>query len=54
VNATRFHKKTGKVPVLLKREVLVILLTDTAALLREAIDLVDKDSERRMDKAFAG
>jgi 3-hydroxyacyl-CoA dehydrogenase len=48
-------KKTGKIPVLLKREVSGYIINRLqAALLREAIDLVDKDvaSAEDVDKAF--
>jgi len=50
-----FIKKLGKVPVLLKREVPGYIINRLqAALLREAIDLVDKDiaSAEDVDKAF--
>jgi 3-hydroxypropionate dehydrogenase (NADP+) len=50
-----FMKKLGKVPVLLKREVPGYIVNRLqAALLREAIDLVDKDvaSAEDVDKAF--
>ncbi len=50
-----FMKKLGKVPVLLKREVSGYIVNRLqAALLREAIDLVDKDiaSAEDVDKAF--
>jgi 3-hydroxypropionate dehydrogenase (NADP+) len=50
-----FMKKIGKVPVLLKREVSGYIVNRLqAALLREAIDLVDKDvaSAEDVDKAF--
>ncbi|MGA2318164.1 MAG: 3-hydroxyacyl-CoA dehydrogenase family protein [Thermodesulfobacteriota bacterium] len=50
-----FMKKLGKIPVLLKREVPGYIVNRLqAALLREAIDLVDKDvaSAEDVDKAF--
>ena len=50
-----FMKKLGKVPVLLKREVPGYIVNRfQAALLREAIDLIDKDvaSAEDVDKAF--
>jgi len=50
-----FMKRLGKVPVLLKREVSGYIVNRLqAALLREAIDLVDKDivSAEDVDKAF--
>jgi 3-hydroxypropionate dehydrogenase (NADP+) len=50
-----FMKKVGKVPVLLKREVPGYIINRLqAALLREAIDLVDKGvaSAEEVDKAF--
>jgi carnitine 3-dehydrogenase len=50
-----FMKRLGKVPVLLKREVPGYIVNRLqAALLREAIDLVDKDivSAEDVDKAF--
>ncbi len=50
-----FMKKLGKVPILLKREVPGYIVNRLqAALLREAIDLVDKDvaSAEDIDKAF--
>jgi 3-hydroxypropionate dehydrogenase (NADP+) len=50
-----FMKKVGKVPVLLKREVSGYIINRLqAALLREAIDLVDKGvaSAEEVDKAF--
>jgi len=50
-----FMKRLGKVPVLLKREVPGYIVNRfQAALLREAIDLVDKDivSAEDVDKAF--
>ena len=50
-----FMKKLGKAPVLLKREVPGYIVNRLqAALLREAIDLVDKDvaSAEDIDKAF--
>jgi 3-hydroxypropionate dehydrogenase (NADP+) len=50
-----FMKRIGKVPVLLKREVSGYIVNRLqAALLREAIDLVDKDivSAEDVDKAF--
>ena len=50
-----FMKRLGKVPVLLKREVPGYIINRLqAALLREAIDLVDKDvaSAEEVDKAF--
>ena len=50
-----FMKKLGKVPVLLKREVPGYIVNRLqAALLREAIDLIDKDvaSAEDVDKAF--
>lgn len=50
-----FIKKLGKVPVLLKREVPGYIINRLqAALLREAIDLVDKEiaSAEDVDKAF--
>jgi len=50
-----FMKKLGKVPVLLKREVPGYIVNRLqAALLREAIDLIDKDvaSVEDVDKAF--
>ena len=50
-----FMKKLGKVPVLLKREVPGYIVNRfQAALLREAIDLIDKDvaSVEDVDKAF--
>ena len=50
-----FMKELGKVPVLLKREVPGYIINRLqAALLREAIDLVDKDvaSAEEVDKAF--
>jgi 3-hydroxypropionate dehydrogenase (NADP+) len=50
-----FMKKLGKTPVLLKREVPGYIVNRLqAALLREAIDLVDKDvaSAEDVDKAF--
>jgi len=50
-----FMKSLGKVPVLLKREVSGYIVNRLqAALLREAIDLVDKDivSAEDVDKAF--
>ena len=56
LNATYdFMKRLGKVPVLLKREVPGYIVNRLqAALLREAIDLVDKDivSAEDVDKAF--
>ena len=51
----RSMKRLGKVPVLLKREVPGYIVNRfQAALLREAIDLVDKDvaSAEDVDKAF--
>jgi 3-hydroxypropionate dehydrogenase (NADP+) len=54
-SAYDFMKKLGKVPVLLKREVPGYIINRLqAALLREAIDLVDKDiaSAEDVDKAF--
>jgi 3-hydroxypropionate dehydrogenase (NADP+) len=50
-----FMKRLGKIPVLLKREVAGYIVNRLqAALLREAIDLVDKDvaSAEDVDKAF--
>jgi len=50
-----FMKRLGKIPVLLKREVPGYIVNRLqAALLREAIDLVDKDvvSAEDVDKAF--
>jgi 3-hydroxyacyl-CoA dehydrogenase len=50
-----FMKRLGKVPVLLKREVPGYIVNRfQAALLREAIDLIDKDivSAEDVDKAF--
>ncbi len=50
-----FMKKLGKIPALLKREVPGYIINRLqAALLREAIDLVDKDvaSPEDVDKAF--
>ena len=50
-----FMKKLGKIPALLKREVPGYIINRLqAALLREAIDLVDKDvaSAEDVDKAF--
>jgi 3-hydroxyacyl-CoA dehydrogenase len=50
-----FMKRLGKIPVLLKREVPGYIINRLqAALLREAIDLVDKDvaSVEDVDKAF--
>jgi len=50
-----FMKRLGKIPVLLKREVPGYIINRLqAALLREAIDLVDKDvaSPEDVDKAF--
>ena len=50
-----FMKKLGKIPALLKREVSGYIINRLqAALLREAIDLVDKDvaSPEDVDKAF--
>jgi 3-hydroxypropionate dehydrogenase (NADP+) len=50
-----FMKRLGKVPALLKREVPGYIINRLqAALLREAIDLVDKDvaSPEEVDKAF--
>jgi 3-hydroxypropionate dehydrogenase (NADP+) len=50
-----FMKRLGKIPVLLKREVPGYIVNRfQAALLREAIDLVDKDvaSAEDVDKAF--
>lgn len=50
-----FMRKLGKVPVLLKREVPGYIVNRLqAALLREAIDLIDKDitSAEDVDKAF--
>jgi 3-hydroxypropionate dehydrogenase (NADP+) len=56
LNATYdFMKRLGKVPVLLKREVPGYIVNRLqAALLREAIDLVDKDivSAEDVDRAF--
>ena len=56
LNATYdFMKRLGKVPVMLKREVSGYIVNRLqAALLREAIDLVDKDivSAEDVDKAF--
>jgi 3-hydroxyacyl-CoA dehydrogenase len=55
VAAYDFMKKLGKVPVLLKREVPGYIVNRLqAALLREAIDLIDKDvaSVEDVDKAF--
>jgi 3-hydroxypropionate dehydrogenase (NADP+) len=56
LNATYdFMERLGKVPVLLKREVSGYIVNRLqAALLREAIDLVDKDvvSAEDVDKAF--
>jgi 3-hydroxyacyl-CoA dehydrogenase len=56
LNATYdFMKRLGKVPVMLKREVPGYIVNRLqAALLREAIDLVDKDivSAEDVDKAF--
>jgi 3-hydroxypropionate dehydrogenase (NADP+) len=55
VAAYNFMKKLGKTPVLLKREVPGYIVNRfQAALLREAIDLVDKDvaSVEDVDKAF--
>ncbi len=55
IAAHDFMKKLGKVPVLLKREVPGYIVNRLqAALLREAIDLVDKDvaSAEDVDKAF--
>jgi 3-hydroxypropionate dehydrogenase (NADP+) len=55
VAAYDFMKKLGKVPALLKREVSGYIVNRLqAALLREAIDLVDKDvaSAEDVDKAF--
>jgi len=53
--ACDFMKKLGKTPVLLKREVPGYIINRLqAALLREAIDLVDKEvaSAEEVDKAF--
>jgi 3-hydroxyacyl-CoA dehydrogenase len=55
INTYDFMKRLGKVPVLLKREVSGYIVNRLqAALLREAIDLVDKDvvSAEDVDKAF--
>ena len=55
IAAYDFMKNLGKVPVLLKREVSGYIVNRLqAALLREAIDLVDKDvaSAEDVDKAF--
>ncbi len=56
LNATYdFMKRLGKIPVMLKREVPGYIVNRLqAALLREAIDLVDKDivSAEDVDKAF--
>ena len=55
IAAYDFMKRLGKIPVLLKREVPGYIVNRLqAALLREAIDLVDKDvaSAEDVDKAF--
>jgi 3-hydroxypropionate dehydrogenase (NADP+) len=55
IAAHDFMKNLGKVPVLLKREVSGYIVNRLqAALLREAVDLVDKDvaSAEDVDKAF--
>ena len=55
IAADDFMKRLGKVPVLLKREVSGYIVNRLqAALLREAVDLVDKDvaSAEDVDKAF--
>ena len=55
IAAHDFMKNLGKIPVLLKREVSGYIVNRLqAALLREAIDLVDKDvaSAEDVDKAF--